>query len=167
METTPYKVLFVCTGNSARSILAEVIMNTIGHERFIAYSAGSQPKGEVHPLALKVLAANRYHYEGVHSKSWTAFTGSQAPQLHFVFTLCDQAAGETCPSWPGQPITANWSVPDPAAEEGSAEVRERAFHDTLLVLTRRIQLLLALPLHGIDRATLQQQVNAIGRSQPA
>lgn len=167
MNTQRFNVLFVCTANSARSIIAEAVMNHVAGERFIAYSAGSHPRGKVHPLALRVLAANRMSTDGLRSKSWDEFAGPDAPELHFVFTVCDRAAGETCPNWPGQPISANWGLPDPAAVGGDEAHQERAFNDTLIAMTRRIQLLLALPLKGIDRATLQQQMKAIGQTTTA
>jgi arsenate reductase len=130
-----YNVLFVCTGNSARSILAEGLMNTLGAGRFKAYSAGSHPKGEVHPLALQTLASHHIATDGLRSKAWDEFAQPGAPALDFVFTVCDQAAGEVCPVWPGQPMTAHWGQPDPAAVEGSDEVKARAFRDAFVTMS--------------------------------
>lgn len=162
MNTAPYNVLFICTGNSARSILAEGIMNRLGQGRFAAYSAGSHPKGEPHPLALGRLEAMHIPTTGMRSKSWEEFAGADAPPLHFVFTVCDQAAGEVCPVWPGQPMTAHWGMPDPAAVEGTLEQREKAFLDTAITMKRRIELFLSLPMEKLDRMALQQQVKDIG-----
>lgn len=163
MSDRPYQVLFVCTGNSARSILAEGLLNQTARGRFVAYSAGSQPKGEVHPLALRTLAAHGIPTDGFRSKSWSEFAGADAPRLHFVFTVCDRAAGEACPVWPGQPVTAHWGLPDPAAVEGSAEEQAKAFADTLIHLKRRIDLMLALPIDKLDALSLQTAVRDIGR----
>lgn len=160
METTTYNVLFVCTGNSARSILAEALMNQLGDGRFRAYSAGSHPRGEVHPLTLKTLAAQGLPTDGLRSKSWEEFALPGAPELHFVFTVCDQAAGEACPVWPGQPVTAHWGMPDPAAAPEAQ--REQAFVDTFVTMKRRIQLMLALPLASLDRVALKTRVTDIG-----
>lgn len=162
MNTAPYNILFICTGNSARSILAEGITNSLGQGRFKAYSAGSHPKGEPHPLALKRLEAMHIATTGMRSKSWEEFAGPDAPPLHFVFTVCDQAAGEVCPVWPGQPMTAHWGMPDPAAVEGTLEQREKAFLDTAITMKRRIELFLSLPMEKLDRMALQQQVKDIG-----
>lgn len=163
MAARNYNVLFICTGNSARSILAEGLMNSLGASRgFRGYSAGSHPKGQVHPLALKTLAAHRVPTDGFRSKSWDEFAQPGAPTLDFVFTVCDQAAGEVCPLWPGQPVTAHWGMPDPAAVEGSDEAQAKAFADTLITLRRRIELMLALPIHTLDRMELHQQVRDIG-----
>jgi len=162
MDDKVYQVLFVCTGNSARSILAEGLMNELGRGRFVAYSAGSHPKGEVHPLALKTLGAHRIPTDGFRSKSWEEFAQPGAPAMHFVFTVCDQAAGEACPVWPGQPVTAHWGLPDPAAAEGNEEQREKAFRDALVTLKRRIELMLALPLASLDALAIQQEVKNIG-----
>jgi protein-tyrosine-phosphatase len=156
-------VLFICTGNSARSILAEGLMNELGKGRFRAYSAGSHPKGAVHPLALKELAGLRIPTDGVRSKSWDEFAKPGAPEMNFVFTVCDQAAGEVCPFWPGQPITAHWGLPDPAAVEGSNEVKARAFHDAFVTIKRRLELLLALPLQSLDQLALHKAVKEIGK----
>ncbi len=157
-----YNVLFICTGNSARSVMAEGLLNTLGQGRFQAYSAGSHPRGAVHPLALRTLAEHHIASESLHSKGWEAFSGPQAPVLHFVFTVCDQAAGEVCPVWPGQPMTAHWGLPDPAAVEGDDAVRARAFLEAFVTLKRRIELLLALPLATLDRLALQQNIQNIG-----
>lgn len=157
-----YHVLFVCTGNSARSILAEAITRHLAEGRFQAYSAGSHPKGSVAPLALHTLRRLRVPEAGLRSKSWQEFAGAQAPRLDFVITVCDRAAGETCPVWPGQPVTAHWGVPDPAAVAGSEEVRAQAFHDTAVLLQRRIRLMLALPVAKLERLALQREMDAIG-----
>jgi len=157
-----YNVLFICTGNSARSAIAEGLMNELGQGRFKGFSAGSHPKGIVHPLALKTLAACRIPTDGFHSKSWEEFARPDAPELHFVFTVCDQAAGEVCPVWPGQPMTAHWGMPDPAAVEGDDAVRERAFVDTFITMKRRIQLMLSLPLASLDRMAIQKEIKGIG-----
>jgi len=157
-----YNVLFICTGNSARSAIAEGLMNELGQGRFKGFSAGSHPKGIVHPLALKTLAAYRIPTDGFRSKSWEEFARPDAPELHFVFTVCDQAAGEVCPVWPGQPMTAHWGMPDPAAVEGDDAVRERAFVDTFITMKRRIQLMLSLPLASLDRMAIQKEIKGIG-----
>ena len=155
-------VLFVCTGNSARSILAEGILNNLGHGKFKAYSAGSHPKGEVHPLALETLAKFRMSTEGCRSKNWDEFSAPSAPVLDFVFTVCDKAAGEMCPVWPGQPMTAHWGVPDPSEVEGSDDDRRHAFGETVVVLKRRIELLLSLPLTALDSMSIRREIQAIG-----
>lgn len=158
-----YHVLFICTGNSARSILAEALMNDLGRSRgFKGYSAGSHPKGEVNPWALKTLEHNHLSTEGFRSKSWEEFAQAGAPRLDFVFTVCDQAAGEVCPVWPGQPMTAHWGMPDPAAVEGPDAAIEKAFRDTFLTLKRRIQLMLSLPLASLDQLAIQRQIKDIG-----
>jgi len=162
MSDKTYNVLFICTGNSARSVIAEGLMNELGRGRFIAFSAGSHPKGTVHPLALKTLAAHHIPTDGFRSKSWEEFAGPDAPGLHFVFTVCDQAAGEVCPVWPGQPMTAHWGMPDPAAVEGSEAAQEKAFLDTFITMKRRIQLMLALPLASLDRMAIQREIKDIG-----
>lgn len=158
-------VLFLCTGNSARSIMAETILNTLAKGRFKAYSAGSHPTGRVNPLAIDLLRANRMPVDGLRSKSWDEFAEPGAPFLHFVFTVCDQAAAEMCPVWPGQPITAHWGVPDPAAVEGSDESKRKAFFMAYNALNRRISLLVSLPLAKLDRLALQNKLNEIGRTQ--
>ncbi len=162
MPVKSYNVLFICTGNSARSVIAEGLMNELGKGRFIAFSAGSHPKGSVHPLALKTLAAHRIPTDGFRSKSWEEFAGPEAPALQFVFTVCDQAAGEICPVWPGQPMTAHWGMPDPAAAEGDGPAVEKAFLDTFITMKRRIQLMLSLPLASLDRMAIQRELKDIG-----
>ena len=164
MSDTIKNVLFVCTGNSARSIIAEGLMNHLGGNRFRAYSAGSHPKGEVHPLAIEALKHFRLPNDGFRSKSWEEFAGPDAPQLDFVFTVCDNAAGEMCPIWPGQPMTAHWGLPDPAAVEGSDDVKRKAFQDTVVGMKRRIELMLALPMTSLDRMAIQREVRDIGRA---
>jgi len=159
-----YNVLFVCTGNSARSIMAEGLLNQAGHGRFLAFSAGSHPTGSVNPLALSTLKQWHIAVEGFRSKNWDEFARPGAPVLDFVFTVCDKAAGELCPVWPGQPMTAHWGVPDPAAVTGSDEQRARAFLDAALVLRRRIDLMLALPLQSLTGLSLQREIDQIGKS---
>lgn len=163
MPDAPYNVLFLCTGNSARSILAEALINDarLTGGRFRGYSAGSKPKGEPHALALELLQRVGLATDGLRSKSWDEFAQADAPRLDFVFTVCDQAAGEQCPYWPGQPMTAHWGMPDPAAVTGDIETQRRAFAETLRVLRRRIELLANLPLATLDRMTLQQRVRQI------
>ena len=158
-----YNVLFLCTGNSARSILAESILNKDGEGRFRAFSAGSQPKGAVNPFALKVLRSFDYPSEDFRSKGWEEFAGPGAPVMDFVFTVCDNAAGEACPFWPGKPVSAHWGVPDPAAVEGSEEQRLKAFKDAALILRRRIELFLSLPLQRLDAMSLQRELRNIGQ----
>jgi arsenate reductase (thioredoxin) len=158
-----FNVLFLCTGNSARSILAESMMNHLGAGRFRGHSAGSFPKGEVHPLSLELLRSLGLPYAQARSKSWDEFAAPGAPVMDFVFTVCDQAAGEVCPIWPGSPITAHWGVPDPAAVEGPLEKRQKAFREALLTLQNRIALLVNLPVEKLDRMTLQQRARDIGR----
>lgn len=157
-----YNVLFLCTGNSARSILAESILHKDGAGRFRAFSAGSQPKGEVNPMALKVLAAMGYSTEGFRSKSWDEFAAPGAPAMDFVFTVCDSAAGEACPIWPGQPVTAHWGIEDPAAVEGSDADKERAFSLAARYMRNRLAAFLALPLASIDRMALTAKLQSIG-----
>jgi len=160
-------VLFLCTGNSARSIMAEAILNRSGQGKFRAFSAGSQPKGQVHPCALELLERLHYDVSALRSKSWKEFAEPGAPNLDFVFTVCDNAAAETCPVWPGQPMTAHWGVPDPAAATGNeAEVR-LAFADALRMLTNRINIFVALPLRSLDQLSLQRQLDAIGKTKDA
>ena len=164
--TTPervYNVLFICTGNSARSILAEGLLTKLGEGRFKAWSAGSHPKGAVHPLALETLAQLYIQPQGFTSKSWDVFAQPDAPALDFVFTVCDNAAGEVCPMWPGQPMTAHWGVPDPAAVTGSDTEQRQAFKDAAHALKRRIELMLALPITKLAPMSLQQQLDAIGK----
>ena len=163
MTKDRYNVLFLCTGNSARSILAESALNAIGNGRFAAFSAGSQPKGQVHPLALKVLATQGYQTDGLRSKSWSEFEGADAPVMDFVFTVCDNAAGEACPFWPGQPVTAHWGIEDPAAVEGSDLDREMAFVAALRFMRNRIAAFTSLPLESIDKMSLGTRLREIGR----
>ena len=164
MSDTVKNVLFVCTGNSARSIIAEGLMNHFGGKRFRAYSAGSHPKGEVHPMAIEALKHYKLPSDGFRSKSWEEFAQPDAPQLDFVFTVCDNAAGEMCPVWPGRPMTAHWGLPDPAAVEGSDEVKRKAFNDTVVQMKRRIELMLALPMASLDRMAVQREVRDIGKA---
>ena len=159
----PYSVLFLCTGNSARSIIAEAIMTKVGADKFRAYSAGSQPKGEVHPETLRLLQELGYHVAGFRSKSWSEFATPGAPTLDFVFTVCDNAAGETCPVWPGRPMTAHWGVPDPADATGTPAEIALAFKDAHRMLDRRIGIFAALPLQTLDRLSLQTRLREIGR----
>jgi protein-tyrosine-phosphatase len=156
-------VLFLCTGNSARSILAEAYLNAAGKGRFTAYSAGSHPAGAVNPFALELLTKNRLPTEGLRSKSWEEFAAAGAPPLHFVFTVCDQAAGEVCPVWPGQPMTAHWGIDDPAAATGDDEAKRKAFFRAYNELTTRISLFLNLPVDKLDRLTLKRKLDDIGR----
>jgi arsenate reductase len=155
-------VLFLCTGNSARSIMAEALLNYWGHGRYKAYSAGSKPKGQVHPLTLEVLKQTHLPTEGLRSKSWDEFSGPNAPKLDFVFTVCGNAAQEQCPFWPGQPMTAHWGVDDPAAAEGSPEEQRRAFHRALRELDARIKLFINLPIASLDKMSLQERLRQIG-----
>lgn len=158
-----FNVLFLCTGNSARSILAEVLIDHWGKGRFKGYSAGSFPKGEVHPLSLQLLRSLGLPTAGLRSKSWDEFAAPGAPVMDFVFTVCDQAAGESCPFWPGQPMTAHWGLPDPAAAEGSSEARMLAFRDVFRTLESRIKVFTSLRLDALDRMSLQRKVDEIGR----
>ena len=160
-----YNVLFLCTGNSARSVLGEAIMNALPGGKFRAYSAGSQPKGQVNPLTLHTLREMGLPTEGYRSKSWDEFAAPDAPKLDFVFTVCDDAAGETCPYWPGQPMTAHWGVPDPAAVEGTQIEIEHAFQTALRVLQRRIELFASLPVKTLDRMSLKKHLDDIGGAQ--
>ena len=162
MTDRSYNVLFLCTGNSARSILAESILNQQGKGRFRAFSAGSFPKGTVHPAAIALLKELDYDTDGFRSKSWDEFSGPDAPKLDFVFTVCDNAAGEVCPIWPGQPMTAHWGIEDPAAVEGAAQ--EQAFWNAYQQLQRRIQLFLSLPIEDIDELSLQNRLKNIGKT---
>ena len=162
-----YNVLFLCTGNSARSIMAEAILNRDGLGNFRAFSAGSKPKGQVHPYALDLLRKLHYDVSKARSKSWLEFSQPDSPKLDFVFTVCDNAAAEACPYWPGQPMTAHWGVPDPAAATGNeAEIRF-AFADALRMLTNRINIFVSLPLAKLDRLSLQKQLDAIGKTKDA
>jgi protein-tyrosine-phosphatase len=159
-----YNVLFLCTGNSARSIMAEALLNFWGRGRFRAFSAGSHPKGEVHPIALEILERTHLPTEGARSKSWNEFSGAGAPTLDFVFTVCGNAAKETCPHWPGQPMTAHWGIDDPAAVQGSHEEKVRAFNRAMRELDARIKLFTSLPLESLDKMGLQERLNDIGRT---
>ena len=161
-------VLFVCTGNSARSILAESILNhpAIGQGRFRAFSAGSHPAGQVQPLALELLSQYHYPTEGLRSKSWNEFSGDGAPELDFVFTVCDKAAGEACPYWPGQPMTAHWGVEDPVAVQGSHEEQRRAYANAFMVLRNRLSMFAALPIDKLDRLALKKKLDEIGQARP-
>ena len=162
--SAPMNVLFLCTGNSARSILAEAYMNMAGKGRFRAWSAGSRPGGQVNPYALELLQKNRVPTEGVRSKSWDEFAAPDAPHMDIVITVCDSAANETCPYWPGQPMTAHWGVPDPAAVEGSDEDKRKAFVAAFSVLSARINLLMSLPVDKLDRLALSTKLKEIGSS---
>lgn len=159
-----YNVLFLCTGNSARSIMAEGIMNSKGRPNFTAYSAGSRPSGVVRPEALKQLEIAHLPTVGFHSKNWSEFSVPGAPELDFVFTVCDNAANEVCPIWPGQPMTAHWGIPDPAAVVGTEEQVRKAFRDAFFLLDRRISLFISLPIASIDRLALKKQLDDIGRA---
>ena len=156
-------VLFLCTGNSARSIMAEAIMNRKGKPNFTAYSAGSHPMGVVRPEAIKQIELAHLPLDGLHSKDWAEFAKPRAPRMDFVFTVCDKAAAEVCPVWPGQPMTAHWGVPDPAAVRGTPEEIERAFRDAFMILDRRMSLLLCLPLASLDKLAIQREIDKIGR----
>ena len=162
-----YNVLFLCTGNSARSIIAEVLMNQWGRGKFKGLSAGSHPKGEVHLIALQLLQRMNLPTEGLRSKSWSEFAAPGAAPLDFVFTVCDNAAGEVCPYWPGRPMTAHWGVPDPASVEGSDAGKWVAFRDTFRILDNRIKIFTSLPLRSLDRIKLQERLDAIGKTPPS
>jgi arsenate reductase len=164
MNTRVYNVLFLCTGNSARSVLAEVLLNGRGAGRFRAFSAGSQPVGRVNPVAIATLEAAGLPTDGLRSKSWDEFAQPGAPALDFVFTVCDNAANEVCPIWPGQPVTAHWGLPDPAAVAGSDADKAKAFRDTFIALDRRIGLFTSLPIAGLDQLALQRKVDEIGKA---
>lgn len=166
-RNNPFNVLFLCTGNSARSIMGEAILNRAGQGKFHAYSAGSQPKGRVHPYALELLQRLHYDVSRLRSKSWEEFAPPDAPKLDFVFTVCDHAAAEACPVWPGQPMTAHWGIPDPAEATGNeAEVR-LAFADALRMLTNRINIFISLPIRSLDQLALQKRLEAIGKTKDA
>lgn len=158
-----HNVLFICTGNSARSILAEGLMNELGKGRFHAYSAGSHPKGAVNPFAIDTLKSMRIPSEGMRSKSWDEFATPDSPRLDFVLTVCDQAAGEVCPVWPGQPMSAHWGVADPASFEGADEEKRMQFRDTAITLKRRIELMLALPMERLDAMAIHHEIKDIGK----
>lgn len=163
MAERVFNVLFLCTGNSARSIMAEAILNKLGLEKFRTYSAGSQPKGQVHPETIRLLQSLGYGTSNYRSKSWTEYAKPGAPALDFIFTVCDSAAAESCPVWPGQPITAHWGVPDPAAAKGTPAEVALAFKDAYRMLHQRIGIFTALPLHSLDQLTLRTKLKAIGR----
>ena len=163
----PYNVLFLCTGNSARSILAEAILNRTGKGKFVAYSAGSMPKGDVHPQSLALLERLGFSTAGLRSKNWSEFSRPGAPPLDFVFTVCDNAANEVCPVWPGQPMTAHWGVPDPAAVTGNPAEVAQAFRDAFMILQRRIELFANLPVKSLDRMSLKKHLDDIGKTNNA
>ena len=163
MADTTHNVLFLCTGNSARSVMAEAMLNHLGRGRFKAYSAGSFPTGRVNPFSLEILERAGFPAEGLRSKSWDEFASAGAPRLDFIFTVCDNAAGEACPVWPGKPVTAHWGVPDPAAVEGDDDAKRRAFRDAAATLRRRIELLVDLPLASLDRLALKSRLDEIGK----
>jgi protein-tyrosine-phosphatase len=167
MAERPFNVLFLCTGNSARSIIAEAILNRLGAGKFRAYSAGSHPKGQVNSHTIQLLQSLNYDTSGFRSKSWNEFARPGAPQLDFMFTVCDNAAGETCPVWPGQPMTAHWGVPDPAEAKGNDAEIALAFKDTYRMLNQRIGIFTALPLRSLDQLSLQNKLGEIGRLQGA
>ena len=164
MANTPFNVLFLCTGNSARSILAEAYLNASGRGRFVAYSAGSHPGGKVNPFALELLRKNRIDTAGLRSKNWDEYAQPGAPALDFVFTVCDNAAGEVCPLWPGQPMSAHWGIQDPAAVQGSDEQKRKAFLRAFSELSTRINLFMSLPLDKLDRLVLKKKLEEIGRA---
>jgi len=161
----PFNVLFLCTGNSARSIMAEAILNSLGKNKFKAFSAGSRPAGSVNPFALELLEKNRLPTQGLSSKDWNEFSRLGAPFMHFVFTVCDQAAAETCSVWPGQPMTAHWGIQDPAAMQGSEEEKRKAFLRAYTELYRRISLFISLPFDTLSKLALKQKLDEIGRTQ--
>jgi arsenate reductase (thioredoxin) len=161
-----FNVLFLCTGNSARSILAEAILNRVGAGRFRAFSAGSHPKGQIHPYAVQLLRNLNHDTSKLRSKDWNEFAGAGAPDMNFVFTLCDDAAHEACPVWPGQPMTAHWGLPDPAAVEGTEAEKHLAFADTYRMLNNRISIFISLPMKSLDRLALQKRLDEIGRELP-
>lgn len=167
MAERPFNVLFLCTGNSARSIMAEAILNKLGAGKFQAFSAGSQPKGQAHPEATRLLQSLAFDTSRLRSKSWNEFAKPGAPSLDFVFTVCDNAAGETCPYWPGQPMTAHWGIPDPAAAQGSAAEVALAFKDAYRMLNQRIGMFAVLPIRALDRLSLQAKLKEIGRMEGA
>jgi len=167
MVDTPYNVLFLCTGNSARSIMAEAIIDRVGGRLFKGFSAGSHPKGEVHPFALDILKKLNYDSTRSRSKSWDEFAAPGAPRMDFVFTVCDDAAKEECPLWPGQPMTAHWGLPDPAAVQGTEVERRLAFADAFRMLNNRISIFVSLPMKSLDKLSLQRRLDEIGRALPA
>jgi arsenate reductase len=164
MDRGPLNVLFLCTGNSARSIMAEAVLNALGKDRFRAFSAGSNPAGQVNPLALELLEKNRFPTAGLRSKDWSEFSRPEAPFMHFVFTVCDKTAAEPCPVWPGQPMTAHWGVHDPAVVQGSEESKRKAFFRAYTELQRRISLFINLPFDTLSKLALQEKLDEIGRA---
>ena len=164
MAGEPLNVLFLCTGNSARSILAEAFLNSAGRGKFRGYSAGSHPAGIVNPFALELLEKNRVSTEGLRSKNWSEFAKAGAPHMHFIFTVCDNAAGEACPVWPGRPMTAHWGVPDPAAAQGTDEDKRKAFLAAFTQLSTRIRLFLSLPFEKLEQSALKKRLSEIGRT---
>lgn len=163
----PYRILYLCTGNSARSILAEVLTRRLAPDRFVAYSAGSCPRGEVHPMTLALLQSAGLPADGLRSKSWLEFATAEAPAMDFIITVCDRAAGEACPSWPGQPVTSHWSIPDPAAVGGPPLVQQAAFRDAMLALKQRISLLTELKSDSLERMALRTRLGEIARHTPS
>lgn len=164
VSSQPFNVLFLCTGNSARSILAEAVLNQLGGGQFQAYSAGSHPKGEIHPLALALLKQNKIPTDHLRSKPWDEFAVAGAPRLDFVFTVCDNAAGEVCPVWPGHPMTAHWGIADPAAVTGTDEQKRAAFFNAYRELNQRIRIFTSLPIRSLDQVKLQERLNSIGKT---
>ena len=164
MSDKVFNVLFLCTGNSARSIIGEAVINRVGQGRFKGFSAGSMPKGDVHPVAIELLKKQNYDVSQFRSKNWEEFSGPEAPQMDFVFTVCDNAANEACPVWPGQPMSAHWGVPDPAAVTSSEVDQHIAFADTLRMLTQRIDIFVNLPIVSLDKLTLQKRLDEIGNA---
>ena len=164
MSDRTYNILFLCTGNSARSVLAEVLMNRLSNGRFQAYSAGSHPAGEVNPFTLELLHSKGFATDGLRSKNWDEFAGPNAPAMDFVITVCDKAAGEVCPTWPGQPMTAHWGIEDPAAFVGPEGKMSETFRSALVMLSRRIELFLSLPIEKLDRMSLQNRLSEIGKT---
>lgn len=166
MSDQAFNVLFLCTGNSARSIIAEAVLNRVGAGKFKAYSAGSHPKGEVHPYALQLLKSLNHDTSGFRSKDWSEFAVPGAPEMNFVFTVCDNAAAEACPVWPGQPMTAHWGLPDPAVVEGTDAEKHLAFAETYRMLNNRISIFTSLPMKSLDKLALQKRLHEIGRELP-
>ena len=164
MDHKTFNVLFLCTGNTARSIMAEVMLNAMGQGRFRAYSAGSHPRGTVNPYTIDLLKKNRLSTDGLRSKGWAEFARPGSPALDFVFTVCDQAAAEVCPVWPGQPMTAHWGIPDPAAVEGSEDDQRKAFFKAYNQLQHRLSIFVSLPMEKLDRLTLQRRLDDIGKT---
>jgi arsenate reductase (thioredoxin) len=167
MSNDPYNVLFLCTHNSARSVMAECILNRLGRGTFHGFSAGSTPRGSIHPYALDLLRKENFEVSGLRSKSWDEFAAPDAPRMDFVFTVCDDAAKEVCPVWPGQPMTAHWGVPDPSKAEGNEAEKRLAFADSYRMLSQRIGIFVALPMTSLGRLAMQKQLDAIGRTKSA